>query len=79
MERVILKGKVYIEGDLANFLKKEGVLQEFIEESNRLNDWEGEDEDSIDSISESFPWCDSNKGGKFWGKLNAKYFLHNVF
>ena len=38
MEKVIIKGKVYIEDSLANFLKKEGVLQEFVEESRRLND-----------------------------------------
>ena len=81
MERVIIVGKLCVSNNLANFLKQEGVLQEFVEESRRLNDWEDadEDEDSIDLISEGFGWEDSNKGHEFWSKLESKYFLHNLF
>ena len=73
MEKVIIKRKAYIEGDLANFLKKEGVLQEFVEESRRLNEWEGKYDMVIDSISGGLFWIKSNKGHEFWSKLEDKY------
>ena len=73
MERVIIVGKLYIEDNLANFLKQEGVLQEFIEESNRLNDWEGEHDVVMILIGEGFSWEKSNKGHDFWSELEHKY------
>jgi hypothetical protein len=79
MEKVIIVGNVYIEDNIADFLKEEGVLQEFIEESNRLNDWDGENDVSIDDISEAFFWDESEKGHGFWSKLSAKYFSNNQF
>ena len=80
MEKVIVVGNVYIEDNLANFLKKEGVLQEFIEESNRLNEWgDKRGKVAIDSISEGFFWEESNKGDEFWRKLESKYFSNNQF
>ncbi len=79
MEKVIIKGKVYIEGDLANFLKKEGVLQEFIEESNKLNKWDGEDDVVVELIGEGFFWDESKKGHKFWSKLDSKYLKKRQF
>ena len=79
MERVIIVGKLCVSNNLANFLKQEGVLQEFVEESRRLNDWEGEKDSAIDLINEGFFWVESNKGHEFWSKLESKYFLHNLF
>ena len=80
MAKVIVVGKVYIENGLANFLKEEGVLQEFIEETNRLNDWgDKRGKVAIDSISEAFFWDESEKGHGFWSKLSTKYFSNNQF
>ena len=74
LEKVIIVGGVYVENSLAKFLKQEGVLQEFIEESRRLNEWEGKHDVVINSISYGFSWEGSSKGHEFWSELNAKYF-----
>ena len=77
MEKVIVVGELCIEDNLANFLKEEGVLQEFIEESNRLNDWNGGNDISIDLMGEGFIWDESNKGHEFWSKLENKYLTNS--
>ena len=75
MERVIIVENVYIDDSLENFLKKEGVLQEFVEESRRLNDWESEDDVVINSISEGFFWEVSNKGHELTNNVFYKIII----
>ena len=76
MAKTTRVGNLHIDNNLANFLTEEGVLQEFIEESKRLTDWDGED-GSIDSIVEAFQWSLSRRGFKFWSLLEMKY-LENI-
>ena len=73
MEKVIIVGNVYIDDSLANFLKKEGVLQEFVEESRAQGEWSGLVEVTIADMDEGFFWDESKKGHWFWSKLEEKY------
>jgi hypothetical protein len=72
MAKTIKVGDLHIENSLANFLKKEGVLQEFVEETNRENDY-----DYIDSISKAFQWSLSKRGHNFWNNLEMKYLMNS--
>jgi hypothetical protein len=76
MKKVIIVGNLYVKNSLAYFLKKEGLLKEFIEESSRLNDWEDE-EGSIDSIGQGFHWEESKRGHDFWKNLEQKYLTNS--
>ena len=77
MEKVIIVGNLHIEDNLANFLKEEGMLQEFIEETKAHWVCYLDSILTIDSISEGFIWRDSNKGKRIWGKLEYKYLTNS--